>query len=299
MDEILEKSGQDLFKEIVRIYETAAYEDYFKAGQWKNDLMKTDYVLLAAHRKEAGAPDPPALEDVKLPEGIEKATASKVLPGATATAAMVGGGPVAELRLIALFVAKWKLDPTKTKAMVAKLQPGQRRYVIQNFKATATGDAGVTELEKFIEECKTNGAWDKMLSTPAVTPVTSVTAVRPPLIGVTPAAVKRPVGAIFGSAVADANKKLRPTTPTPATSPATTLAAKLAAARAQSGGGIVKVMPKVAGAKAPAVSGLRPTFPQKTALVTPVRPIGVQKAATPTQPAQPKGALIRNLLKKF
>lgn len=298
MDEVLEKSGQDLFKEIVRIYETAEYEDYFKAGQWKNDLMKTDYVLIAAHRKEAGAPDPPALEDVKLPEGIEKATASKVSLGATATAAMVGGGPVAELRLIALFVAKWKLDPTKTKAMVAKLQPGQRRYVIQNFKATATGDAGVAELEKFIEECRKNGAWDKMTSTPGVTPVTSVTAVRPPLT-VTPAAVKRPVGVMLGSAVADANKKLRPTTPTPATSPATTLAAKLAAARAQSGGGTVKVMPKQAAVKAPAVSGLRPTFPQKTALVTPVRPAGVQKAATPTQPAQPKGALIRNLLKKF
>merc|ERR1711933_79326 len=104
MDEVLEKTGQDLFKEILRIYDTAEFEDYFKAGAWKNDLMKTDYVLLAAHRKEAGAPDPPALEDVVMPEGIEKTNVAKALPGTTA-AALAGGGPVAELRLIALFVA--------------------------------------------------------------------------------------------------------------------------------------------------------------------------------------------------
>jgi len=279
MSEVLEKTGQDLFMEILRIYETAEYEDYFKGNMWKNDLMKTDYVLLDAHRKEAGAPDPPALEDVELPEGISKLSsisAATPFANAAANAALVAGGPVAELRLIALFVAKWKLDPTKTKALVAKLTPNRRRYVIQNFKSTAQGDAGVAELETFIAECGTSGVWDKAgtvapLSGITLSPVTAVSGVRPAMLpGAILAGLKRPIAT---TSVADMAKKLRVAIPSPSPPVASSaLALKLAAARAQ--------------------GGLRPPTAQPVGLVKPqfgaVNPV-----------AQPKGALIRNLLKKF
>jgi len=61
--------------------------------------------------------------------------------------------------LIALFVAKWKLEPTKTKVFLAKLIPGRRRYVIQNFKTTAQGGEATAELEAYINECETTDAW--------------------------------------------------------------------------------------------------------------------------------------------
>lgn len=290
-EEVLEKTGQDLFKEILRIYETAEFEDYFKAGAWKNDLMKTDYVLLTAHRKEAGAPDPPALEDVKLPEGISKTNGAAVklvgLPAAATAAAGAGSasGAVAELRLIALFVAKWKLDPTKTKAAVAKLTPVRRRYVIQNFKGTQPGDAGVTELETFIQECEKSGVWDKAGAVP-VAPAVGTPA---PVAGAT--GLKRPLTVTAPPAtMLEAQKKLRLATGAPAlaapkaATPATSaLAAKLAAARAAQGGGIRPVGASPVGILKPAGAPYG------------VRPVGAAGAT----PAQPKGALIRNLLKKF
>ena len=39
-------------------------------------------------------------------------------------------------RLTALFIAKWKLDPTKTKALLTPLTLLRRRFVIQNFKVS-------------------------------------------------------------------------------------------------------------------------------------------------------------------
>jgi hypothetical protein len=289
-EEVLEKTGQDLFKEILRIYETAEFEDYFKAGKWKDDLMKTDYVLLSAHRKEAGAPDPPALEDVKLPEGISKTNVVGAVGLPTAANAAMGAGSasgaVAELRLIALFVAKWKLDPTKTKAAVAKLTPVRRRYVIQNFKGTQAGEAGVTELETFIQECEKNGSFsecDKKAGAVAIAPVAGT-----PVPVAAVSGLKRPLTVMApASAVLEAQKKLRLVQGAPAPvamSPATSaLAAKLAAARAAQG------------------SGIRPvgqTHP--VGLVKPVGQYGVAQRPFGANPvAQPKGALIRNLLKKF
>ncbi|CAK0884986.1 unnamed protein product, partial [Prorocentrum cordatum] len=136
-DERLLKKGPDLFQELLRVYPVAEPEDYFKAGQWRDEVMKTDLQLIEAHRLEAGAPDPPALDEVKMPElptaqpagaGVRPpVTGLSALMGARATVA--GGAPalaapgsgVVELRLMALFVAKWKLDATKTKLALAKL----------------------------------------------------------------------------------------------------------------------------------------------------------------------------------
>jgi len=283
MSEVLEKTGQDLFMEILRIYETAEYEDYFKGNMWKNDLMKTDYVLLDAHRKEAGAPDPPALEDVELPEGISKLTsAATPFANASANVALGAGGAVAELRLIALFVAKWKLDPTKTKALVAKLIPNRRRYVIQNFKSTAQAPgAGVAELEAFIEECEKSGVWDKAGTPVALSPVTALSGVRPAFASTVLGGLKRPLASLVTTPVLDATKKIRVAIPSPSPQVATSaLALKLAAARAQ--------------------SGLRPPTAQLVGLVKPTAGIApMRQFGAVNAVAQPKGALIRNLLKKF
>merc|ERR1719476_939707 len=79
------------------------------------------------------------------PAGVATVRPVGAVPGVVAPDAATAGtapasGPAAELRLIALFVAKWKLDPTRTKLMLAKLTPQKRRHVIQHFKATAGAD---------------------------------------------------------------------------------------------------------------------------------------------------------------
>jgi hypothetical protein len=271
-EEALAKTGPELFKELLRLYDSAEHEDYFKAGAWKNDLMKTDLVLIEAHRKEAGAPDPPNLEDVEMPPlpastmGVASLLGQKMasLGGALTPAATgtLGGGPVAELRLIALFIAKWKLDPTRAKILLAKLNPQKRRYVIQNFKATASGEAAMTELEAYLTECEQNGQWDKggivlPVSTGATIlgkPASSLFASRPATIVpanalMTSVGVKRP---IVPSALTPAASRPRlaisvpsPGQPQTATS---ALAARLALARANT--------PKAGGLTRPASAGL-------------------------------------------
>mmetsp|Transcript_104804 Transcript_104804/g.295098 ORF Transcript_104804/g.295098 Transcript_104804/m.295098 type:complete len:476 (-) Transcript_104804:184-1611(-) len=250
-EEVLEKKGAELFREVLRIYPGASVEDYFANGIWKDDVMSVDWQLITAHRAEGGAEDPPALEDVKMPElpkkpaflptmgaklpagikpmmmatpgalrpagmafapgvlrpqitptamgirpasahpaGIRLLTSGPKAMGA-AVAARPGGalpkamgapkavarpgfaapkagalggaaaatGPVAELRQIALFVAKWKLDPTRTKMMLAKLGPARRRYVIQTFKHTAYGADVTAGLQQYIAQCERTDAW--------------------------------------------------------------------------------------------------------------------------------------------
>merc|ERR1719433_1074409 len=67
-EDFLEKTGAELFRELLRVYEVAELDDYFKAGKWRDETMKCDLLLLHAHRKEAGAPDPIPLEEVVMPE---------------------------------------------------------------------------------------------------------------------------------------------------------------------------------------------------------------------------------------
>lgn len=177
----LSKTGVELFRELLRIYPVAELEDYYWNG-WRTEAMKVDLQLVAHHRLEAGAADPIPLDKVQLPQLPASAYAAAATPatrpqalfqgvtglrlvaGAAApggTAPSVSGG--AELRLMALFVAKWKLDPSRTKLMLAKLEPPQRRFIIQNFKAvTSAGTPAVTdELEKFITESREKETWPK------------------------------------------------------------------------------------------------------------------------------------------
>lgn len=189
LEEALSKSGAELFKELYRVYPTADPEDYYKAGQWRNEVMKTDLCLIEAHLRECGSPEPKPIEEVTLPQlpggvlsagpvgavagGGSALSALSALKTAGAAAypspllsgaATQGSAPVVEIRLIALFVAKWKLDPVMSKTALAKLTPVRRRYVIQNFKAQASGMEATKELEAYIAECETDGSWDSAAS---------------------------------------------------------------------------------------------------------------------------------------
>jgi len=289
-EEALSKAGPELFKELLRLYETAEVEDYYKAGQWKNELMKTDLVLLEAHRKEAGAPDPPELEDVVMPDMsclstpgfggqvgigpqhvpmmVQPQGITGVLPGA--------GGAVAELRLIALFVSKWKLEPTKTKMILAKITPTRRRYVISNFQTASTGEVAVAELEKFIQECTANGKWDiPTVLAGGVRPHVPALIQSPRPMIVAPMGIKRPMivqPMMAGQPMAQRPRVLMPVNQTPQSA----LAARLAAVRASSPGGYGPGM-------------VRP------GMVQPMRQM-IRPVAPATRP--PAGLLIRNLLQQ-
>lgn len=258
-EEILAKSGPELFKELLRVYSVAEVDDYFKAGQWKDEVMRTDVQLLYQHSREAGADDPTPLENVTVPE-LPKATVGGMLapggmgavrpagaafvpavrPAGPAGVAAVApmGSPVAELRLIALFVAKWTLDPARTKMMLAKLTPQRRRYVLANFTSTfATPVDATNSLQTFLTKCEQTNAWgaaSPMVAVPkgvAPRPVAFRPAGVAPLWPAAPVAagVKRPLTPAMSAMATQANKRqavapgrmavtpgkpaLRPTTP--------------------------------------------------------------------------------------
>jgi hypothetical protein len=298
-EEALAKSGPELFREVLRLYETAEFEDYYKGGVWKDDLMRTDLVLLDAHRKEGGAPDPPELEDVKLPTlrvmgqlpsvgdysapvGLQPLTVTLSQPTGPTTASLIQGavasgavtssaGPVAELRLIALFVAKWKLEPTKTKMTLAKLTPQRRRYVMQFFKASAQGEAASAELESFIADCETSGEWDK--GAPGGGAIGSPAS---KLLG----GIKRPLSLVQPVGAADAAKRPRPLGASPVL--VNGVPAKLAAAGVQTPQGSLAA--RLAAARAQAAQ--RPVSP---------RPLGLIAGQRPIIPIRP-GGLVRPTL---
>lgn len=217
-DEILAKTGAELFKELLRVYPVAEVEDYYKGsgatGQWKDDIIRLDLQMMYAHTREAGAPYPPKLEDVVLPADMPKAPAAmKPIPLGPKLAAATGklastqlGGPrptvlttaarpaagaapgvAPELRLIALFINKWKLDSGRTNGLLGILTPPQRRFVIQHFKV-APGEADPTgALEVFTAECEATNKWAGAgLKTPL-----AASGVRPPFAARPQAAAAR------------------------------------------------------------------------------------------------------------
>jgi hypothetical protein len=283
-DERLTKTGAELFRELLRIYPVAEVEDYLKMGSWKNELMKTDLQLVEAHRREAGAGESPPLEEVKLPaslkmtpikkpelsglgmsgiSGIKPVAAGLLTPtskpgnasatspaGATTTATSTNAtnvaAPLAELRVIALFVAKFKMDPTRTKMTLAKLTPQRRRYVMQTFTCTESGGPASNALEKFLAECEQTNAWDSEAATTSTSDAAPAAMKPGPLGAATgPAATLLTAGAkrpMMGTPLVDFAKRPRvvPSLPGPvavgplATNPAAAaLAAKIATARAR------------------------------------------------------------------
>lgn len=162
LEDVLKKNGKELFRELLRIYSTAVVDDYFKDGIWKDDLMRDDYVLLDAHRKEACAISPPDLEDVVVPEpnlpfkGI-------VAPWASGSVTIVG--PTTEYE----FMMKWRLDPARTKVALGTLSQQRRYYVFMRFRAASLDIDTNVQLSNFIHACQMSGSWDKvgsMIPTP-------------------------------------------------------------------------------------------------------------------------------------
>lgn len=298
-------SGADLYRHVLRLYPTADVDDYFKNGQWKDEAMKTDIALIEMHRKEAGAPDPIPLEEVEMPtmpQAAAKATAltggvpvlaalksplGVVTPGtivgkpAAGAKAPAPGGSVAELRLIALFVAKWKLDPTRAKILLAKLPPQRRRYIIQNFKTTTDGMPGTLELEEYIKECEQTKVWDAPTAGASATAPAATTATRrvgasgsAPVLG-----VKRPIAS--AGLTLDPSKKPRIGSLSIAPSGTPTAAERIAAARA-------RLAATSARAPAPAARPLVAQYRPGGATVRPaaasfgVRPVAASIGGRPT-----------------
>jgi len=201
------KFGKELFLELYRLLPSSQAEDYYQFGQWKDDDIRLDFDLLQAHRREAGAEDPPALEELEAEHGppelpdnraagyarsygaqgnvgpastpaFGSAGVARALPKPAAvtttlrpqqpksapTSAMVAaaaggvGGPSAELRQIALFIAKFKLEATKTKLLLARLTPPRRRFVMTKFTQGTTG-APTAQLEQYIGQCERSNSW--------------------------------------------------------------------------------------------------------------------------------------------
>mmetsp|Transcript_36066 Transcript_36066/g.112334 ORF Transcript_36066/g.112334 Transcript_36066/m.112334 type:complete len:322 (+) Transcript_36066:186-1151(+) len=318
-EDILKKSGADLFRELIRVYSVAELEDYFKAGIWKEDMIKADLQLVWAHRREAGAPDPPDLEDVPMPNvpkvagppmlgvrpivpggiirpggipvaGALRPAGATVPPGAkvvppTAGAAANGAasGPAAELKLIQLFITKWKLDPTKAKMVLAKMTPAKRRYVITNFKNATNAADATAALEQYIAQCEKTNAWGAAVAAAATAPgVVAPRPTTPKPVAVPPTMMvgaKRPIAPI--ASVMDASKRPRITPPTQIITPGAVRPAAVG-----------QVRPVAAGAR-PAVPGVRPPGQQVTPRAA-IRPV------SPAAKAQEKpGNLIRSLLQKL
>eukprot|EP00927_Polykrikos_kofoidii_P020817 TRINITY_DN19928_c0_g1_i1.p1 TRINITY_DN19928_c0_g1~~TRINITY_DN19928_c0_g1_i1.p1 ORF type:complete len:311 (+),score=63.80 TRINITY_DN19928_c0_g1_i1:137-1069(+) len=183
------QDGREMFRELLRNFPTVRVEDYFKGGRWQTDTMALDIELILAHRRESGAPEPPPIEEIEMPEfpsgdgwGSRTPPPAPAAPAApprsSSTPAApsrppltptppkrapsqaeytaqgdLGGKAQMELRLIADFVRKWKLDPTRTKLLLARLTPTRRRTVISTFEAPATNGVSPTAaLERFISQ---------------------------------------------------------------------------------------------------------------------------------------------------
>mmetsp|Transcript_51902 Transcript_51902/g.116375 ORF Transcript_51902/g.116375 Transcript_51902/m.116375 type:complete len:269 (-) Transcript_51902:60-866(-) len=226
VDLVKDKSGAELFKELYRLLPSLSFEDYFKNGIWQNDMMRLDIEVIDAHRKEAGAPAPPPMEEIEFPPlpghanslgGLLRALvpapglgAAAMLvrpagmngvPGAEGAAGELGeavpgqgllaapspkmpatsGAPPLDMKVIALFVSKWKLDPTRAKTALEKLTPTRRRFVMQNFKhIPINGSSSSDKLEEYIAQCEQTGSWDVVAEAATSVPGDSAGGVKRP-----------------------------------------------------------------------------------------------------------------------
>mmetsp|Transcript_8245 Transcript_8245/g.18835 ORF Transcript_8245/g.18835 Transcript_8245/m.18835 type:complete len:299 (-) Transcript_8245:216-1112(-) len=296
-EEVLAKTGAELFKELLRVYPVAEVEDYNKNGVWRDDMMKTDLQLIDAHRREAGAPDAVPLEEVVMPHlpkaaapfvgmtattgvrpmmpgiipsGLVKPTVTTLgAAGAKAATGAAPGGAAAELQLIALFVAKHKLEASKTKMMLAKLDPpSRRRYVIEKF-VTKAGVAPMMALEQFIAQCEKSNSWGGATTTSTTPTIRPVVPAKPFVAPAAATGVKRPITPV---SFMDPSKKPRIGLPASLSTPA------------------------------------KPAMPAKPATPGAIRPAGAIRPVGTIRPVAPKanakaggqpGTLIRNLLQRF
>jgi len=113
-------------------------------------------------------------------------------------AAAGAAGPSAELRQIALFIAKWKLEATKTKLILARLTPPRRRWVMTNFKLLGSAPP-TTQLDQFIAQAERSNSWAAADSS-----IGSVAGAPKAMSG-----LKRPLSAATTSLAVDPSKRAR------------------------------------------------------------------------------------------
>jgi len=162
------KTGLELFREFKRLYSEANVEDYYKMGMWNNRTLRIDWCLIDAHRKEAGAPAPPPLEDVPLPKLPENKFPGPTLLTPAFLQLVQNRGPAAELREAAIFISKNKLDPTRSKGLLMDLPLHERRQVMETFKSEQVGFEATDDLEAFIKEKKESGSLTGIKAEPLV-----------------------------------------------------------------------------------------------------------------------------------
>mmetsp|Transcript_88843 Transcript_88843/g.141469 ORF Transcript_88843/g.141469 Transcript_88843/m.141469 type:complete len:161 (+) Transcript_88843:32-514(+) len=143
VDLVKHKSGAELFKELFRLLPSLSFEDYFKNGVWQNDLMRLDIEVIDAHRREAGAPDPPPMEEVKFPPlpGNFQAKAPSIpsvpsvpslaVPSVKAAPALPPETPVAPAVTPAVAAVKRPLEPSESD------EPNKVETATANSKAAA------------------------------------------------------------------------------------------------------------------------------------------------------------------
>jgi hypothetical protein len=164
-----EAVGAEVFRKLLQVYPLARIDDYYKSGRWHMEVLETDMELIVAHRQEAGAPEPPPLEDVPMPalpgaltrrapllsskSGARTPSAREVLPTVVSKPTPSSNG-VAEIRQVAAFVSKWNLDSVRTKSLLSRLSAGKRRLVMETFKPSASNLTATSALERFIAQCE-------------------------------------------------------------------------------------------------------------------------------------------------
>eukprot|EP00928_Gymnodinium_smaydae_P093262 TRINITY_DN7733_c0_g1_i1.p1 TRINITY_DN7733_c0_g1~~TRINITY_DN7733_c0_g1_i1.p1 ORF type:complete len:312 (+),score=52.61 TRINITY_DN7733_c0_g1_i1:68-1003(+) len=237
IEDMVAKTGADLFKELLRHFSEAEVEDYYKNGAWKDEDLRLDLQLILQHRREAGAPDPPELDEVEMPElPTAKPLMGLAMPGVAKLAVTgMGGGIMEDIKEIALLVGKTKMDPVKAKMALSKLAAPRRKYVLENFSTTETGEPAFAAMEQYIKDCEKENKWPAapaVAATPAggiLKPVTAtpvrlgavapavgalrpnVPAVRPVVAAVRPAlGAGRPAMVLGGASPAAATGVKRP-----------------------------------------------------------------------------------------
>ncbi len=60
--------GEKLFKQLFRLLPHVKVEDYFSDGTWRLHQLEVDLELVAANRREAGAPEPPPISEIAFRE---------------------------------------------------------------------------------------------------------------------------------------------------------------------------------------------------------------------------------------
>lgn len=140
------------------------------------ECLEIDLELITLHREEAGAPEPPPLEEIPAPVLPEARPPQRPplprRPGLAAPplARRESGRPLAPapptappsvLQRTQLFIDKWRLEPTRAKLMLQGLRPEAAQWIINNFKPSSTAkDSRTGQLRTFISKSRETTPWN-------------------------------------------------------------------------------------------------------------------------------------------